>query len=179
MFCFRYRSSVARTSVTCHPKCQNAVCGCVAGGAATLLNSTHTLFGDRNAGCPANVPFDVDRERFDVKLDRRFRIDRVEMEMMERRSWQRRLGREARARKPEARQARRARRLVFEPERPPNASVDVRAEHRIVRTRCRRDGQVTCRTFGPCRIPASTPADNRRRVSGSVASTCPCARCRG
>ena len=60
MFDFTKRASVARTSVTCQPKCQNAVCGCVAGGVATLLNSTQTLFGDRNAGCPANVPFDVE-----------------------------------------------------------------------------------------------------------------------
>ena len=48
-----------RTSVTCHPKCQIAVCGCSAGGRFTLVNSTNTLFGDLSAGAPANVIFEV------------------------------------------------------------------------------------------------------------------------
>src|SRR5689334_23697818 len=54
-----YMSRLLCTSVTCHPKCQNAVCGSVAGGASTLLNRTQTLFGDFSAGFPANVAFDV------------------------------------------------------------------------------------------------------------------------
>ena len=47
------------TSVTCQPKCQNAVGGCVAGGALTLLKSTNTSLVADNAGCPAKVVFDV------------------------------------------------------------------------------------------------------------------------
>ena len=48
-----------RTSVTCHPKCQKAVAGCVAGGVSTLVNSTQTLLGERRAGCAANTARDV------------------------------------------------------------------------------------------------------------------------
>jgi hypothetical protein len=48
-----------RTSVTCQPKCQIADCGAVAGAAATLLNSSRTLFGDCSAGKPPQLDFDV------------------------------------------------------------------------------------------------------------------------
>jgi hypothetical protein len=48
-----------RTSVTCQPKCQIADCGVVAGGVATLLNSSRTLFGDASAGRPPQLDAEV------------------------------------------------------------------------------------------------------------------------
>src|SRR5215210_7072101 len=55
----RSRAIVARSLCTCQPKCHTAVCGCVAGGCSTFVNSTSTLFGDFNAGTPPHVDFDV------------------------------------------------------------------------------------------------------------------------
>jgi hypothetical protein len=48
-----------RTSVTCQPKCQSAVCGCVGGALATFENKMSTLFGDLSAGKPPQLALAV------------------------------------------------------------------------------------------------------------------------
>src|SRR5829696_3076816 len=54
-----YVARLLRASVTCHPKCQIAVCGWEGGGTSTFVNSTRTSFGERSAGTPPHVVFDV------------------------------------------------------------------------------------------------------------------------
>ena len=75
--------------MTCQPKCQIAVCGSVAGGWSTLVNSTSTLFGDFSAVMPPQVVFDVLGNAFAYNADRRLGVHRVQVEMMEARRRQR------------------------------------------------------------------------------------------
>src|SRR3989442_462407 len=52
-----YDSRRWRVSVPCQPKCQIAVCGAVAGAAATLVNKIRTLFGAASPGRPPQLAF--------------------------------------------------------------------------------------------------------------------------